>query len=247
MEKPNIPQEVIEAYRKLPSFPRLTSGWSVAALCKVPFFEISSVKEYLINSADKAYDGESLRCYKQLRAFQLFDERHIHDLEANLWENGEHFYFVRAKCWPSQDTSKAAYKCIVCIDWRRGRYYGAHCRYVSCLGEACSHIAGLLFALEDFCSPGMQSLSGPGVTETICKWCKPCTQKVEAVPLARLPIQKASGSSRKRKAWASKLICSKALEIVVFFGFSMTWIANLNAAPRGGYLLKITCLWIPLS
>ena len=114
VEKPTIPQEVLEAYRKFPSFPRITSGWSVAALCKVPFFEISSVKEYLISGADKAYDGESLRCHKQLRAFQLFDERHIHDLEANLWEKGEHFYFVCAKCWLSQDISKAAYKCIVC-------------------------------------------------------------------------------------------------------------------------------------
>ena len=69
-------------------------------LCKIPFFDIDSVKSYLIDSPEKAFDGQSLRCYKQLRAYQLFDERHVHDLEANLWEKGEHFYFVRAKCWP---------------------------------------------------------------------------------------------------------------------------------------------------
>ena len=65
-------------------------------------FDIDSVKSYLIDSPEKAFDGQSLRCYKQLRAYQLFDERHVHDLEANLWEKGEHFYFVRAECWPSQ-------------------------------------------------------------------------------------------------------------------------------------------------
>ena len=202
-EKPRMPPHVSQAYKKLPSFGHITAGWSVANLCKIPFFDISSVKEYLLDSPDKAYDGGSLRCYKQLRAYQLFDERHIHDLEANLWNKGEHFFFVRAKCWPSQDTSRAAYKCVVCIDREEGRCFGAHCRCVSGLGEACSHVAGLLFALEDFSSRGMQMLTGPApaVTETICKWCKPCTQKINAVPLESLTIAKAAGTGRKRKQW----------------------------------------------
>ena len=101
-EKPGIPGDVFEAYKRLPSFSHITAGWSVPTLCKIPFFDIDSVKSYLIDSPEKAFDGQSLRCYKQLRAYQLFDERHVHDLEANLWEKGEHFYFVRAKCWPSQ-------------------------------------------------------------------------------------------------------------------------------------------------
>ena len=162
LEKPAIDDpNVREAYRKLPSFSRITSGWSVPSLCKVPFFDLASVKDYLINSPDKAFDGQSLRCYKQLRAFQLFDERHVHALEANLWNKGDHFYLVRAKCWPSQDTSKAAYKCIVCIDRQEGRCYGAHCRCVSGLGEACSHIAALLFALEDFLFAWCESTEWP--------------------------------------------------------------------------------------
>ena len=204
LEKPPIPGDVYEAYKKLPSFPHITSGWSVAALCKIPFFDLASVTDYLINSADKAFDGESLRCYKQLRAYQLFDERHVHNVEANLWEKGEHFFFVRAQCWPSQDTSKASYKCTVCIDRKEGRCYGGHCRCVSGLGEACSHIAGLLFAIEDFCCRGMRSLCGPSVTEIICRWCEPCKQKVDPVPLSDLAVAKAEGSGRRRKRWTRK-------------------------------------------
>ena len=118
----------------------------------MPYLTMSDLMDYLIWSKDKEFDGESLRCYKQLRAYQLFDERHLHDLEMNLWKNGMHFYFVRAKCFPSQDTSKPAYRCIVCLDRETGKCYGAHCRCVSGLDEACSHVAALLFALEDFCT-----------------------------------------------------------------------------------------------
>ena len=68
------------------------------SLCKIPHFSIDAVKDYLLFSDNKEYNGESLRCYKQLRAYQLFDEGHIFDVELNLWERGTEFYFVRAKC-----------------------------------------------------------------------------------------------------------------------------------------------------
>ena len=80
-----LPADVQAAYRQLPSFASITSGWSVASLCRIPHFDAASVKQYLLNSADKSFDGDSLRAYKQLRTYQLFDERHLHDVEANLW------------------------------------------------------------------------------------------------------------------------------------------------------------------
>ena len=79
--------------------------------------------------------------------------------------------------------------------------YGAHCRCVFGLGLACSDVAALLFALEDFSACGLQRLRGPSVTEKICKWCKPCAQKVEPLPLSKLVLEKASPGERKRKRW----------------------------------------------
>ena len=89
-----MPQRVRDAYRRLPSFTRITSGWSMQSLCKVSHFSIDAVKDYLLFSDNKEYDVESLRCCKQLQAYQLFDEGHNFDVELNLWERGTEFYFV---------------------------------------------------------------------------------------------------------------------------------------------------------
>ena len=202
-EKPSVPLEIEEAYKMLPSFPHITSGWSVSNLQKVPPISLAMIRDYLINSPDKAFDGESLRCYKQLRAYQHFSENHLHNVECNLWEQCKYFYFVRVKCLPSQDTVKQPYRCIVCINRESGTCYGAHCQCVSGIGEACSHVAALLFALEDFSSRGMQHLSGPAVTETICKWCKPASQKVELRPLSQIPVVKASNLPQGAKVMAT--------------------------------------------
>ena len=82
-EKPSLPAAVREAYDKLPSFYSITAGWSVPALCWLPHFTMSSVTDYLVDSPDKSFDGNSLRAYKQLWAYQLFDKRHLNDLEMN--------------------------------------------------------------------------------------------------------------------------------------------------------------------
>ena len=94
-EKPSLdtlPADVQAAYRQLPSLAIITSGWSVASLCRIPHFDAASVKHYLLNSADKSFDGDSLRAHKQLRAYQLLDERHLHNVEANLWASDAKFW-----------------------------------------------------------------------------------------------------------------------------------------------------------
>ena len=176
-EKQDLPADVRDAYRRLSSFTRITAGWKVASMVKVPRLTMEVVKKYLLFS-------------------------HVHDVELNEWEGGTHFYFVRAKCWPSQDTSKSAHKCIVCVDREEPKIYGAYCRCVSGLGEACSHVAALLFALEDFCARGYRSLQGTTVTEKNCKWSRPSAQKVDPVPMAAMRLEKAGPRGRKRKRWS---------------------------------------------
>ena len=125
-EKHELPAEVRDAYRRFPSFTRITSGWKVSSLVKVPHLTMEAGKEHLLFSPDKGFAGKSLQAYKHLHSFQLFDEN-VHDIEMNEWEAGTYFYFVRAKFWPLQDTSKSARKCIVCLDRVEPRIYGAHC------------------------------------------------------------------------------------------------------------------------
>ena len=173
-------------------------------------FERSMISDYLISSPEKDFDGESLRSYKALRAYQLFEERHIHDVEfCPTWprknpssDNAESpFCFLRCKCFPSQDTAKQPYHVVVCLDKQTGCSYGGHCRCVSGLGQTCSHVAGLLFALEDFISRGFTKLpDGQSTSDVLCAWSKPSgSQKVEAKPLREVPVRKAVAGGRKRK------------------------------------------------
>ena len=64
---------------------------------------------YLVDSPDKQFDGESLRCYKDLGADQVFEERRIHSVEfCSSWPvkspdilAGESpLCFIRGKCYP---------------------------------------------------------------------------------------------------------------------------------------------------
>ena len=47
-DKPALPKPVMAAYKKLPSFSHITSGWSVSRLTEIPFFTTEAVKHYLL-------------------------------------------------------------------------------------------------------------------------------------------------------------------------------------------------------
>ena len=70
---------------------------------------------------------------------------------------------------------------------------------MSGLGEACSHVAGLLFAVNDFILRGFRSLpDSQSTTDVLCKWSKPSEgRKVDAVPLSEVPVRKAVSGGRK--------------------------------------------------
>ena len=107
--------------------------------------------------------------------------------------------FLRCRWYPSQGASKQPYSVGVCLDNRTGQPYRAHCRCVSGLGEACSPVAGLLFALEDFISRSFTKLPDEeSTTDILCSWSKPSrSRRVEPMPLSKIPIRKAVSGGRK--------------------------------------------------
>ena len=211
LERASIPPEVLPFYRRVGSLASVSTSdgklWT-KDLRKCPTgFHFNLIESYLLHSPDKDYDGDSMRSYKALRAYQLFEECLIHNVEfCPSWpdSSGEviPLCFFRCKCFPSQDTAKQPYRVVVCMDKKTAQPYGGHCRCVSGLGEACSHIAGLLFAIEDFVSRGFPSLpDSPSTTDVLCKWRQPSgCQKVDAKPLSDIPIRKAVSGGRKRKS-----------------------------------------------
>ena len=111
--------------------------------------------QYLVDSADKEYDGESLRCHKQLRAYQLFDEGHLHDIELNTFDSGTMFYFVLSKMLARPGDDKI---CSQVHNW-------LWCKVQMCIrtGEsmfACGCLVFFLFSFfcKDFSSRLMQAV-----------------------------------------------------------------------------------------
>jgi len=85
LEKASIPLDVLPFYQRLPSFAAISTSdgklWT-KDLRKCPqSFNLAKLESYLIHSPDKAFDGDSMESYKSLRAYQLFDERHVHNIE----------------------------------------------------------------------------------------------------------------------------------------------------------------------
>ncbi|XP_070550352.1 uncharacterized protein [Ptychodera flava] len=99
------------------------------------------------------------------------------------------FQFLRGICNASQDSTKS-YRVCVCLD-RNGQPYGAVCRCVAGLGEACSHVGALLFAVEDFVAKGYKKLpDGPQCTEVLCKWISHKDSRVHPTTMDNVKIYK---------------------------------------------------------
>ena len=222
LQKASIPQEILPFYLEVGDLAHVCSAKNVhwtSDLRGVPSgFSRELLEGYLLNSPDKEFDGESLKSYKALRAYQLFEERHIHDVQfCPQWPRREQssteespLCFLGCKCFPSQDTSKQPYRVVVCLNKINGVPYGAHCRGVSGLGEACSHVAGLLFALEDFVARGFHTLKDcQSTTDVLCAWNAPKSRKVEPLPLRDVPVVKAvSGGRKETTKWDRELCLS---------------------------------------
>ena len=122
-----------------------------------------SAQHSSLSQSPKAFLFTARRRNSTTIAYQLFEERRVHHVEfCPVWpdpsEEESAFCFFRFRCFPSQDTSKQPYRVVVCMDKRTDQPYGAPCRCVPGLGKACSHVAGLLFAVDHFTLRGFQSL-----------------------------------------------------------------------------------------
>ena len=82
------------------------------------------------------------------------------------------------------------YDCIVLFSEALDDIVGSNCSCTADQGEGCTHVAAMLFALEDFTSQGLHCLpDDPASTEVLCEWVKPKDPKVNPVPLKDLSFQ----------------------------------------------------------
>ena len=93
------------------------------------------------------------------------------------------------------------YECIALFDVYSGKPLGSSCTCTADQDEACTHVAGMLFAMKDFISREYHVLSNDAAsTELVCTWNAPKDPKVEPVPLCDLDYgSSAPGESGKRR------------------------------------------------
>ncbi|XP_070537882.1 uncharacterized protein [Ptychodera flava] len=123
--------------------------------------------------------------------------------------------FVKGCVNASEDTHKT-YTVHITIA-SDGCIYGGSCQCVAGLGEACSHIAAMLFALEDFVANGYKDLeNGPATTEILCKWIAKKDSKVIPKPLSEIDVYKPEHGKEGVK------VCMNSEETSVDYGSRLT-------------------------
>ncbi|XP_052282066.1 uncharacterized protein LOC127879327 [Dreissena polymorpha] len=156
----------------------------------VPDFDIEKLKHYLIQSREKSFYKGSVRAYKSLKAFKYFEEGFVQRLRhAETFVANTKVYTIHAKVLASYQGK--AYQTYVALEKETGIPIGGSCACVAGRGEACSHIAAILFAVEDFIAKGLnQSTDKPTCTDRLCAWNAPSKQNVEPETIHNIRIVK---------------------------------------------------------
>lgn len=162
-------------------------GWT-KDIRQAPAIGMREVVDYLLKSHDtvthtssgdiEVFTAANLRRYKTLRSYTLYKSGHVHSM-SYLPMNDLKTCAIKAMCNPSWDTSGKTYSCVVAIDKDSESPIGSSCECTAGQGEACTHVAAMLFAIEDFTSLGYHSLpDDPASTELLCAWNGPKSVKV---------------------------------------------------------------------
>ena len=171
---------------EMPSF-RQIRAWNKDLSC-LRNFSFRQLYEYLVNNKDKTYDKKSMKAYKSLKAYKYFKDSFV----RNVWSNSHketQLVVVRAHCFSSLK-AKTTYTVYVMFK-KDGTVVTAECNCVAGRGGACSHVAALLFFIEDFKKKEAPLPSDRTVTDRLQQWHVPPKRNVAPQPVAHIKFQKA--------------------------------------------------------
>lgn len=173
--KENIPVWVNEARERQ----RDDTHWSTD-IRNMPPISLQNITEYLLKSPAhtgqhtsnfESFSKDKLLRYKTLRSYKLWKEDHIHSLRYHDFQ--PNIALVRCTSLASFEKQGTQYKTFVAISKETNKVLYGHCHCVAGLGEACTHVAGLLFAIEEFVSEGLSQIPDVTCTDKLCKWIVP--------------------------------------------------------------------------
>ena len=151
---------------KLPDPYTIKQGW-VADPAQLPPTDYKCIYNYLIKTPGP-FTGEALESYKSLDAYNYFVCGYVQEVRQHNVESNSPVVFVKAVVTPGQRVTETPHEPWVCLDKVAGYVVASHCSCMAGLGEACSHIAALLFSVEavNYCAIN----DHPAATSVRCIW-----------------------------------------------------------------------------
>ena len=139
-------------------------------LVKVPLVAFPDIFVYLVESSG-TFTSDKLKAYKSMESWNVFVSGHVGLLKLCHFEEA---VFVKAIVQASQAASKSYEAWCLCKP--DGTILSAHCQCMAGMGEACSHVAAILFKIQTAVLLGLNEKAS---TSKACKWNQQFSKKVE--------------------------------------------------------------------
>ena len=192
---------VDDPYATMPSGgqPGASDLWMMNSGELWPKVEYPDIYNYLVNTPSP-YTKEQLKAYKSMEGYKYFVDGWVgrvivYQIPADGTERATQVALLSACVRHSQRLSGSPLKPWVAAEMV-GTVVCAHCTCMAGLGEACSHIAALLFAAE----ANTSVLKNTSCTSQLCSWLPASNQSVEYAPISDIdfttPVSKRKRMSR---------------------------------------------------
>ena len=146
-----------------------------------PSIEYPDIYNYLI-ATSSLFTNDKLKAYKSLEAYKYFVSGWVSNVTVHHVPPGNRAdHLVMARVKHSQKLSAPFLHQWIALE-QSGVVICAHCTCMAGLGEACSHIAAVLFLME----ANTKIKANTSSTSLPCYWLPPTMQNVPYLPIAEI-------------------------------------------------------------